>query len=288
MALCEERIKEKWPFLTQMGAKNGNTGSLEEMDISEVLDLDSSRWSLRAYLGRRRFIRKYCNNDGVKFFDSVFGKWPYFMQNLIRARDLFAMMEMTGEGSTFAIELLKSNLLWMQLSDYHPIYLGTAIINLGSAHYMKSERHELHASKLEKLFKTEKDEGKRLNLQMYYNSEKKEQDKALNMSLSIYEKLLDKVGGIEGVRAHKGDKQLQACLSMTLYSLGVVELHRLNYAESQKYLSQAKEVAADNGLSQIVDKVDAEVENFGAHIREKNINKEMSKDNYIPAVSSYK
>lgn len=285
MALCEERIKDKWPFLAQMGAKNGNMGSIEGMDIMEVLDLNSSRWSISAYMKRRRFVKKYCNEEGVKFFDNFLAKWPYFMQDLIRARDLFAMMEMTGKGSNLAIELLKSNLLWMQLSDYHPIYLGTAILNLGSAYYMKSERHEMHASQLKKLLEKEENEDKRLDLEMHYKHEEKEQMKALEMSGSIYGKLLDKMGGIEGVKAHKKDRQLQACLSMTLYSIGVVELHRMNYFESQRYFSQAKEVAADNELTQIVDKVDAETENMNARMKKQEIDEQMSKNNYIPATT---
>ncbi|KAF6012574.1 hypothetical protein HII13_001626 [Brettanomyces bruxellensis] len=173
----------------------------------------------------------------------------------------------------------------MQLSDYHPIYLGTAILNLGSAYYMKSERHELRASQLKKLLRKEENKDKRLDLEMHYKHEEKEQMKALEMSGSIYGKLLDKMGGIEGVKAHKKDRQLQACLSMTLYSLGVVEVHRMNYFESRRYFLQAKEVAADNELTQIVDKVDAETENMNARIKKQEIDEQMSKNNYIPATT---
>ncbi len=72
---------------------------------------------------------------------------------------------------------------------------------------------------------------------------------------------------------------------MTLYSIGVVELHRMNYFESQRYFSQAKEVAADNELTQIIDKVDAETENMNARIKKQEINEQMSKNNYIPATT---
>lgn len=258
MAFCEDRIKEGWPFLAKMGTSREGESAGEGIKLMDVLDLSSSKWSISAALKRRKLVKEYCDEDGVKFFDSWFAKWPYFMEDLIRARDLYAMIEMAGKRSDFAIELLKSNLLWMQLSDYHPIYMGTAILNLGSAYYMKSERHESHAAKLKKLVDAETDDDKKLNLTMVYNNEIEEQHVALGMSETIYKKLLDKMGGVETVKTLKNDQQLQACLSMTLYSLGVVKLHQGDYGASENYFDQAKEIAVDNELTQISERIDSE------------------------------
>ncbi|VEU22771.1 DEKNAAC103838 [Brettanomyces naardenensis] len=273
MEYCEERMKEKWPFLVNVGSRvssgsdvqssqaSNSSGAPPFLNILDVLDMDGAYWSISAYRNRQEFVDKYCAGDAKKFLNQwATPAWPYFSENLIRARDLYAMMDMAVRSPDFSIELLKSNILWMELSGFHPIYMGTAVMNLASAYYLKSERHQLHISDLERIMKEEKDEDESLKLEMILANEVREQAQAIDSSKKIYEKLIEKLGGVESARKLIDNQQLQACLSMALYSLGVIEMHGGDYTESERYFAEAKEIAAENGMSQIVERIDGESE----------------------------
>ncbi|QPG74662.1 hypothetical protein FOA43_001994 [Brettanomyces nanus] len=245
---CERRIDDKWPFLSNLGAN-------EQVTIEEILDLDER-------IPRKQFIEKHSSSspDSKRFLGRWYPKWPYFKENLIRSRDLYAMKEMADKRNDFSIELLKSNLIWMGLSQDYPIYIGTAICNLASAYYMKSERHQLHIGQINRMIKAEEDPNELVNLKMVLKNEQREQEKSITESEKIYKKLIDKMGGVEGARAYEDNAKLQACLCMALYSLGVIELSKDKNGQSKQYFTQAKNIAADAGLIQIVERVDKEME----------------------------
>lgn len=247
--LCEDRIKEDWPFLAKLGG---------DLDMDEVIEIDNDSWSYSAHQKRKRFIEKHCSYDAKRFLQQWDPNWPYFMENLVRARDLYAMTEMSKR-SDMAIDLLKSNIIMMQLMAKYPIYLGTAISNLGAAYFLKSEKHQSHAADLRKLITSEKDDDSKLQLEMYLKSEQKEQMEALDDSEHIYKKLIERMGGVD--KASKSSSQdFKATLCMALYSLGVIELHRGKHKQCEAYFTQAKDIAADNGLVPIMEKIGEEEE----------------------------
>ncbi|KAG7893024.1 hypothetical protein KL936_001198 [Ogataea polymorpha] len=221
MGYAEQQTVAKFPVLHVGG----------ELDIMEVLQLDS--WS-----AKKKFIEQHLP-QAKKFLSQWSVEWPCYMEDLVRARDLYATLAMFTAPGDVAVKVLQSNIFFMKISGLEPIKMSTAMLNLASAYYFKSEQHDSRIALVGPADTLEK--------QMFVEHEKKEAQKARDMSARLYRTIISRYRG--------QDEDSRVCQAMSLYSLGVLNKGQ---KEAETYFSQARDVAAEYGLVQVIDKIDNE------------------------------
>ncbi|KAG7804407.1 hypothetical protein KL944_000153 [Ogataea haglerorum] len=221
MDYAEQQTVAKFPVLHVRG----------ELDIMEVLQLDS--WS-----AKKKFIEQHLP-QAKKFLSQWSVAWPCYTEDLVRARDLYATLAMFTAPGDVAVKVLQSNIFFMKISGQEPIKMSTALLNLASAYYFKSEQHEARSALAGDTDTLEK--------QMFVKHEKTEAQKARDMSARLYRAIISRYQG--------QDEDSGVCQAMSLYSLGVLNKGQ---KEAETYFSRAREVAAEHGLVQVMDKIDNE------------------------------
>ncbi|KAG7821145.1 hypothetical protein KL928_001229 [Ogataea angusta] len=221
MGYAEQQTVAKFPVLHVRG----------ELDIMEVLQLDS--WS-----AKKKFIEQHLP-QAKKFLSQWSVEWPCYMEDLVRARDLYATLAMFTGPRDVAVKVLQSNIFFMKISGLEPIKMSTALLNLASAYYFKSEQHESRSALAGATDTLEK--------QMFVEHEKTEAQRARDMSARLYRAIISRYQG--------EDEDSRVCQAMSLYSLGVLNKGQ---KEAETYFSRAREVAVEHGLVQVIDKIDNE------------------------------
>ncbi|ODV83767.1 hypothetical protein CANARDRAFT_75518 [[Candida] arabinofermentans NRRL YB-2248] len=255
MRFAESRINEKWGFL--MKSKDES-----QFDVFEVLNLND--WS-----SRKTFIQKHLTDKAHEFWNQWFIELPYFMEDLIAAKDLYATL-MISRRPELSISLLQSNILWMKLADRQPIFLGTEIQNLATAYYYKNQNHQLNINRLNNRM-TQKEilenEDEITSLKALLKSEEQNRYESLRMSELIY---LSIVNSFEEKAQTSSDMKLQSVVAMSLYSLGAIYYDKKDYSNCTKFLASAREKALDYAMVQVVDKIDNLVFSLEKKLSEEN------------------
>ncbi|KAH3665846.1 hypothetical protein OGAPHI_004034 [Ogataea philodendri] len=193
MVFTEQQMVDKVPALKVEG----------DMDIFEVLKIDS-------WLSKRRFIKENIPGDIA---------WPRYMEDLVRARDLYATLAMFTKREDDAINLLQSNILFIKVSGLEPIKISTELLNLASAYYFKSESPK----------------------------DKTGAQQARTMSERLFYTIINEYQG--------EDEESAVCRAMSLYSLGII---KKGSSDGDRLFQEARDLATNHGLLQVIEKIDSE------------------------------
>ena len=175
-------------------------------------------------------------------------------EEFLMARELYTDICIESKRLDDAIHTKMITIGWMVLMNMNQEDILMSQANLAGLMYMKAEDIEYSIHSLKRQVRNDSNDGAIEMLSQRYNH-------ILAMSESYYQTVLDKCKLIKAsFPLGQGDdaKALQVKL-LSLYGLGVINLHRDNVELASRYLQQSKVLAEEYGFLDMLDECNREL-----------------------------